>query len=202
MGYECNSKAVDLEERLQKAILAYNNQEFDSIRGAATAFNISHVTMTRRLAGGKSRAQAREIVQLLLKAEEKTLVRWISRYTCAGSPITPALLIKLAELIRYKRVRHASQNLSSTKIITPIGHEWLYRFLNRYPIIKSIYTRQLEAARFTGASYNKVKAWFNAVTMKFQDRIYENANIWNMNESGFEIGESQITKVLVPLDRT
>ena len=38
--------------------------------------------------------------------------------------------------------------------------------------------------------------------MKFQDRIYENANIWNINESGFGVEESQTTKVLVPLDRT
>ena len=123
--------------------------------------------MSRRLGGGLSRAQAKEIAQILSNAEEKTLVRWISRYTCAGSPITPALLFELAELIRHQRVRHASQNSASTKIITPIGHEWLYRFLNRHPTIQSIYTRQLEATRFNGASYDKVKAWFDAVAAKF-----------------------------------
>ena len=158
MGYKRTLKVLDLEERLQKAIIAYNNQEFNSVRGAATAFNVSHRTMARRMAGGLSRAQATEITQVLLNAEERTLVRWISRYTCAGSPITPSLLLKLAELIRYERVRHASQSSSSTKIIAPISHEWLYRFLNRYPKIQSIYARQLEAAQFTGASYDKIKA--------------------------------------------
>ena len=202
MGYKRTSKVLDLEERLQKAIIAYNNQEFNSVRGAATAFNVSHRTMARRMAGGLSRAQATEITQVLLNAEERTLVRWISRYTCAGSPITPSLLLKLAELIRYERVRHASQSSSSTKIIAPISHEWLYRFLNRYPKIQSIYARQLEAARFTGASYDKIKAWFDAVATKFQERYYDNANIWNMDESGFGVGESQTIKVLVPLDRT
>jgi hypothetical protein len=135
MGYKRTSEVADREERLQNAISAYNNQKFDSIRATATAFNVSHVTMTRRLTGGLSRVQARESAQILSNAEEKTLVRWISRYTCAGSPITLALLLKLAELIRHKRVRHASQNSTSTKIIALISHEWLYRFLNRHPVI-------------------------------------------------------------------
>ena len=141
------------------------------------------------------------MVQILSNAEEKTLVRWISRYTCAGSPITPALLIEMAELIRHERVRHASQHSSSSKIIVPIGHEWLYRFLNRHLTVRSIYAKQLEATRFDGASYDKVKAWFDAVAAKFQERVYDNSNIWNMDESGFGVGESQTTKVLVPLDR-
>ena len=108
MGYKRTSKVLDLEERLQKAIIAYNNQEFNSVRGAITAFNVSHRTVARRMAGGLLRAQATEITQVLSNAEERTLVRWISRYTCAGSLMTPSLLLELAELIRHERVRHAS----------------------------------------------------------------------------------------------
>jgi hypothetical protein len=201
MGYQRSSKVLDLEEQVQSAISAFRNQEYKSVRAAAAAFNISHRTLTRRLAGGLSRAQAKEMVQILSNAEEKTLVRWVKRYTCAGSPITPALLIEMAELIRHERVRHASQNSASAKTITPIGHEWLYRFLNRHPTVRSIYAKQLEATRFNGASYDKVKAWFDAVAAKFQERVYDNSNIWNMDESGFGVGESQTTKVLVPLDR-
>ena len=167
MGYKRTSEVVDREQRLQDAISAYQNQEFSSIRATANHFRVSDRTISRRLGGGLSRVQAKEIVQILSNAEEKTLVRWISRYTCAGSPITPVLLLELAELICHQRVRHASQNSASTKIIAPIGHEWLYRFLNRHPSIQSIYARQLEATRFNGASYNKVKAWFDAVTAKF-----------------------------------
>ena len=201
MGYRRTSQVADLEERVQSAISAYRNKEFKSVRAAASAFSVSHQTLSRRLTGGLSRAQATEMTQILSNAEEKTLVRWIKRYTSAGSPMTPALLLELAELIRHERVRHESQNSSSTKIIAPIGHEWLYRFLNRHPTIQSIYAKQLEAARFNGASYDKVKGWFDAVAAQFQERTYDNSNIWNMDESGFGVGESQTTKVLVPLDR-
>jgi hypothetical protein len=75
MGYKRTSKVVNLEERIQKAIVAFKDHEFDTVRGAAKAFNVSHVTMSRRLAGGLSRAQATEMTQILLNAEEKTLVR-------------------------------------------------------------------------------------------------------------------------------
>ena len=123
MGYKRTSKVADVEERLQEAIIAHRNHQFNSVRSAANAFRVSHVTMARRMAGGLSRAQATEMTQILSNAEEKTLVRWITRYTCAGSPMTPSLLLELAELIRHERLRHASQNSISTKIITLIGHE-------------------------------------------------------------------------------
>ena len=75
MGYKRTSEVADREQRLQDAISAFRNQKFDSIRAAANHFRVSHVTMSRRLEGGLSRVQAREITQILLNAEEKTLVR-------------------------------------------------------------------------------------------------------------------------------
>lgn len=150
------------------------------------------------MAGGNSRAQAREISQILSNAEEKTLVRWIPRYACAGLPLTPALLKELAELIRRQRVRRISGNEAIIKTTPPIGHEWLYRFLNRHQTVQGIYARQMENARFDGASYAVIERWFNAVTAQLQEHTYEAQNIWNMDESGFGVGESQTTRVLIP----
>jgi hypothetical protein len=200
MGYKRTSKGSVLDLKVQNAITAYKNQEFSSVRAAANHFQISDKTLARRLAGGKSRAKAHEITQILSSAEEKTLVRWVTRYTFAGSPISPALLKELAGLIRDRRVRHTSQNDSATQITTSIGNEWLYRFLNRHPTIQGIYARQLEAVRFNGATYDKIKSWFNAVAAKFQERAYQRHNIWNMDEFGFGVGESQNTRVLVSID--
>jgi Tc5 transposase DNA-binding domain len=141
MGYKRTSKVSDLEDRIQGAISALKNPNPPSVRGAASEFKVSHQTLRRRITGGLSRAQATEMTQLLSNAEEKTLVRWITRYICAGSPMTPALLKELAESIRHRRVRHASQNNPTTQITTLIGNEWLYRFLNRHPTIQGIYAR-------------------------------------------------------------
>jgi len=75
MGYKRKIQVSQSEDQIQKALLAYNNQEFSSIRGAARYFEVDHKTLIRRMAGGKSRTQAREIQQILTTAEEKTLVR-------------------------------------------------------------------------------------------------------------------------------
>jgi Tc5 transposase DNA-binding domain len=151
------------------------------------------------MAGGKSRAQARELRQLLQTRKKKTLVRWVTRYTMAGSPLSPSLLIELAELIQRHRVRRVSGNEAAAKTTTSIGHEWLYRFLNRHPTMRGIYARQMENARFNGATYEVVKSWFDAVASLILEHSYDLRDIWNMDESGFGIGDSQNTRVIVPI---
>ena len=152
------------------------------------------------MAGGKSRTQAREIQQILTTAEEKTLVRWITRYTIAGNPIIPALLTELAQLLRDQRVRFISSTTPRIENSISVGHEWLYRFLNRYSIIQGIYARQLEHARFDRATHEKIKLWFEAVADKIKEHFYKYTNIWNINESRFGVGESQTTRVLIHID--
>lgn len=56
MGYKRTSKESGLEDRIQEAIIAYKNHGFTSIRAAANHFDVSHVTVTYRMAGRKSRA--------------------------------------------------------------------------------------------------------------------------------------------------
>jgi hypothetical protein len=199
VGYTRSSKTVQLEDTIQKAVRALENREFTTVGAAASHFKVSRHTLGRRMAGGKSRAQARELRQLLSNAEEKTLVRWVTRYTMAGSPLSPSLLIELAELIQRHRVRRVSGNEAAAKTITSIGHEWLYRFLNRHPMMRGIYARQMENARFNGATYEVVKSWFDAVASLILEHSYDLRDIWNMDESGFGIGDSQNTRVIVPI---
>lgn len=74
------------------------------------------------------------------------------------------------------------------------------RFQKRNPEIGGIFTRHLEHLRKDGASYAHVERWFDAVASKMEEHAYLPMNIWNMDESGFGVGEEQIMKVLVYLD--
>jgi len=200
MGYRQSSKALQMEAKLQEAIQAYKKGQFPSVRSAANHFEVSPNTLARRISGGLSHREAMQIRQILSDAEEKTLIRWITRYTIAGSPISPALLIEMAQLIRVRRMRRVKGNEVLEKTMDHIGHEWLYRFLNRHEKLKGIYARQMENLRYDGASFEVVKSWFDAVAQLVQEHSYEYHNIWNMDESGFGVGESQSTRVLVPID--
>lgn len=202
MGYKDTSKASQTEIQIQAAIAAFKSNTSLKVKTVARNFEVSHTTLARRLAGGISRSQAQELNQNLSNAEEKTIIRWTTRFTSGGSPISPKLLIQIAELIQRQRVRRVSGNEAIAKTTTPIGHEWLYRFLNRHPTIKGIYARQMKNARFDGASYEVVKRWFDAVAAQLREHTYEPHNIWNMDESGFGVRESQTTRVLVPINST
>ena len=90
-------------------------------------------------------------------------------------------------------------SLRNTNPIEPpiIGHEWLYRFLNRYHTLKGTYSRQLESARYKEASVGNITAWFDAFRTQFEEREYELCNIYNMDETGFAIGATQSTRIIV-----
>jgi hypothetical protein len=80
---------------------------------------------------------------------------------------------------------------------TPIGHEWIYRFLKRHPQFKGTYSRQLESARYKEATPVKITAWFNAFKDRTNERTYKPCNIYNMDETGFAIGETQSMRIIV-----
>ncbi|KYG41120.1 hypothetical protein M433DRAFT_159418, partial [Acidomyces richmondensis BFW] len=79
----------------------------------------------------------------------------------------------------------------------PIGKHWLDRFRTRYPEIQGVWTRQIESARYTALNTATVQGWFDAVTALYIQHQYLPEQIYNMDESGFAIGASQLSRVLV-----
>jgi len=74
-------------------------------------------------------------MQILLKPEEGTLIRWITHLTNTGLPASPALVREMAEEIRRNRLQLSH---TPTSYPQPIGSEWLLRFRKRHPEIQSI----------------------------------------------------------------
>jgi hypothetical protein len=92
-----------MEAKIQKAIQAYQNKEYKSLRAASLAFSVPPSTLRARLAGRTSRSTAHESAQILSNAEEKTLVRWISRLTRSGFLASPTLVVEIAKEICRSR---------------------------------------------------------------------------------------------------
>ncbi len=136
-----SSKSEEREIRIKQAITDLWKKKFPSIAGAARHFEVSSDTLRRRLNGGVSHAQGSEPQKILINAEESTLVRWIKRYTIAGTPIIYPLLRELAQLLRVKRVRHALSLHPANIKLRLIGTNWLYRFVNRHPKVRNMFTR-------------------------------------------------------------
>ena len=76
-------KHVDSEACILDAISALKSKAQPSIRAAARVFSKPEATLRFRMAGRTSRSHAHETEQILSKAEERTLVRWITRLSVA-----------------------------------------------------------------------------------------------------------------------
>ena len=100
----------------------------------------------------------------------------------------------MAEEIRHTRTQLSKQpsfNLRS------IGQRWIYRFKSRYPDLKSIWSRQLPSARFKAMDRQAIQSYFDVVMQQYQEHQYPPDRIYNMDESGFAVGDSQTSRVLV-----
>ncbi|KIN03299.1 hypothetical protein OIDMADRAFT_195881 [Oidiodendron maius Zn] len=80
----------------------------------------------------------------------------------------------MAEEILMRRVQLASTQTTLRSNPTPMGHEWIYRFLQRHPQFKGTYSRQLESVRHKEATPEKISAWFDAFKARRGTKIERN----------------------------
>ena len=181
---------------VEEALLAYNSDPSVPIRAIARSFGIPESTLRHRIKGRASRSCAHEYRQILSECEEKTLARWITHLTATGYPASTALVVDMAKQIREQRHR-LKADATSPPSRRPIGKRWLDRFRKRHPDIQGTWTRQIESARHNAVNAEAVKRWFDAVTELFLEHQYPPEQIYNMDESGFAVGTSQTSRVLV-----
>lgn len=183
----------EIEDAISKAIIAYRNKEYTSIRACAYAFSIPWTTLRNRLSGRTSRSKAHKNEQILSLAEEKTLIRWITRSSTLGVPITLAFTRELAEELRYSRLPLSS----SSTVLPPLGKRWLDRFRKRNPRISSVFSRSIDTSRLEAFNYATVSAFFDALTNLFLENSYPPDAIFNVDETGFALGTTLSSKVLI-----
>jgi hypothetical protein len=181
------------EDTLITALTAYRNGEYPSIRKCAYAFNIPVTTLSKRLSTQTSRTKSHELQQILSTTEEKALIKAITRLSKSGCPITLPLTRDLAEEIRLSRFRLSSTPTS----YPPISKRWIDRFRKRYPELKTVYSRALDASRFEGVNYPVINAFFEALTDLFLENSYSSDAIFNVDETGFALGTTLPSKVLI-----
>jgi hypothetical protein len=135
------------EEDVQTAIAALRNSEYSSISQCATAFNIPRTTLLSRLQKIKTRI------------EEEELAIWISNASKLGVPTLLPLVKILAKEIQSNRFTSRARSEKSN-----ISPRWIDRFRVRHPTLKTCFTRPIDALRFEGLEYSKVKSYFDRLS--------------------------------------
>jgi hypothetical protein len=88
------------KDTLITALTAYCNSEYLSIRKCAYAFNILVTTLSKQLSTQTSRSKLYKSWQIFSTAEEKALLKVITRLTKSSCPITLPLIRDLTKEIQ------------------------------------------------------------------------------------------------------
>jgi hypothetical protein len=166
-------------DQLEVAIAEYNRGLFKSIRACARAHGVHDRTLSYRLAGKPSRREARSEQQLLAPEQEELLVRWLLDAEKVGHAFNHAQLRRIASLV--------SQASGGSGVI---GKNWVVRFLQRHPDIKTKRGVTIDAQRAVGLTPKVITAWFLTLQGAIKDHQITAERMWNMDELGNALGPS------------
>ena len=175
--------------RIQMALDALKNGHIKSQRAAASAYDISETTLRRRIRGAVSRPQKTANCQKLSATEESTLSAWILDMDKRGLPLQLSI------------VRHLAQLLVSARLpSTTIGENWVNRYVKRHPELRSKYTRKYDYQRAKCEDSGLIKSWFMRIQETIQNYGILMEDIYNMDETSFQMGVTSTAKVICGLE--
>jgi hypothetical protein len=107
------------EGRLNLALSAIQKNRFSSKRQAASTYNVSRTTLSRRDSGIQPKLGSRASNRLLLDCEEEVLISWIHNIERRG------YLSFIIDVRRIAQILLARRDASSLSPV--IGKNWIYK---------------------------------------------------------------------------
>ena len=145
-------EALHREGRLELAVQAYKNGDFQSYRAAAQAYDVPRDTLQRRIASTQPRLGSTAKNRLLTPTEEEYLVQRILSMDKRGIPPTAATVRTMASLL-------ASQHGQ----LVSAGQCWVRNFINCYDVLKLKNNRKYDYQRAKYEDLYLIRAWFKRV---------------------------------------
>ena len=194
-----SQKRAEADKRIEKALNELARGQFQSVREAARANNVTHTTLLRRMDGGQSTAESREPQQILTIPEENALAECITRLAIVGHPPKHAFIRELAEEIWFNRRGPAGTHNDSNFQVS-IGESWVQRFIHRHSELETACSRAIETARIRDVTKEDLNRWFDEFEKTIKEKDIRIEDMYNMDETGFAIGVVQRSYVVVNKD--
>lgn len=150
-----SQSAAEIESLVKEAVQRVLSKKYKSSYAAAKTLGISKDTVTRRVQGGSSCAQARQQQQKLSSVQEKVLLKWIKHLTISGYSPGHQLLKDIAEELRTKRTYNLDDPSLDVLELQPrcqLGRDWVPRFIVRHPHLKVVIGRRIDSVRIDGTT--------------------------------------------------
>ena len=178
----------DKETLVQQAIRECESGAFSSIRAAARAYGVPVATLAHRMQGRRTRRESDADRQRLTPRQEEALVQWILEQSDLGSAPSFA---RVREMVTF----YLAEVYADTQ---PLGKKWMQAFLRRNPAVKSAIGRRIDNLRAQGTTVEAMQPFFDRFDRVKREFSISPSNIWNMDETGLQIGVCANQQVIGP----
>jgi hypothetical protein len=183
------------EGRIALAIQAFKQGHISSLRATAKAYDVPESTLRDRVKGIPARRDTVPNNRKLTTTEESTLIKLILSMDQRGLAPTKDTVHQMANLLLQKR----SQDQTNP---TTIGQRWVYNLVRRHPALKSRYNRKYDYQRAKCEDPALIRPWFQLVRNTIEKYGILDADIYNFDETGFQMGVISTTKVITGAERS
>lgn len=180
------------EGRLSLALSAFLKGQFKSLRAAACSYDVSHNTLTKRYRGIPSRYESQPNSRKLTDTEEEVLLQRILDLDTQGFPPRISIVREIANLILANRDASPPQT---------VGKNWATNFVNRQDSIRTMYNRKYDYQRAKCEDLVLIQGWFNLVRNLVAKYGILEEDIYNFDETGFQMGVITTSKVVTRSER-
>ena len=179
-----NSK--ETEDRLSVALRVYHERKEPKIAPLAREFGVSYQQLRGRVRGRKSRSERSGPNKALDNAQEQALIAWIGILDDANISPTPKDSESCANEI-------LARNGSDRRV----GKNWAYDLLRRLPNdYNHTIQKPMEAERMDAERLPAIIDWFHRLGVALKHYKIGPKNIYNFDESGFQLGQGKSQRVV------
>jgi hypothetical protein len=182
-------ETLQKEARIILALQALEKDPFISNRRASLTYNVDPMTLKRRAKGTPSRRDSLPNSRNLTDLEENVILeRIINLDARSWSP-------------RIRDVGVMANLILSERNAKPVGINWASRFITRHPELKMRQLRRYDYKRALCEDPDAINAWFSLVRNTVAKYGVADEDIYNFDETGFQMGVISTGKVVTSSER-
>jgi hypothetical protein len=177
------------ESRIILALEALKKDPKLSVRKVATIYEIPKSSLHDRHAGKQPRREISANLRKLTDLEEKVLLERVLDLDARGFQPRLSDIREMAD--RLRTIRDASR----------VGPRWANNFVDRHPEVTTRFRRRIDYQRTQCEDPDVVNAWFRLVRNVIDKYAIQEGDIYNFDETGFQMGILSSAKVVTSSER-
>lgn len=190
-----NAQLAQNEGRIALAMQALKQGQISSVYAAAKTYGVPESTLRGRVNGINARRDSIPLNRKLTTTEESTLIEWILSMDQRGLPLGTQSIRQMANILLQKRSQDNDNPLT-------VGQHWVYNFVRRNDSLKSKYNRKYDYQRAKCEDPTIIRDWFRLVRNTIEKYGILDEDIYNFDETGFQMGVISTAKVITGAERS